>query len=271
MTARRFIGEHDWYREGADFLVRRQDQLSGFWIGSSHAENDPLVGTSFALLFLSKGRWPVLMSKVKHAPEKDWNQHRHDVNNLTRFVESRWKKDLTWQVTDLRVASVDDLLQSPVLYFCGSANPLPDDPVKAPGNGQQTARLSRSRRLFVRRGLLRRRGLRQGFPRTDVARLSRKGIPACNCSMPEHPIWHYEIPVPAEQVRPLYGVEYGCRTSVIYAPLDPVEKPRPSLSCLWELVEERARRKISRRRAGANRRRAWPSASTFWPTPRTAN
>jgi hypothetical protein len=30
-------------------------------------------------------------------------------------------------------------------------------------------------------------------------------------------------------------VEYGCRTSVVYAPLDPVENPRPSLSCLWEL------------------------------------
>jgi hypothetical protein len=116
LTARRFIGEHDWYREGADFLVRRQDKLSGFWVGNGHAENDPLIGTSFALLFLSKGRWPVLLSKVKHVPENDWNQHRHDVNNLTRFVESRWKKDMTWQVTDLSMASVDDLLQSPVLY-----------------------------------------------------------------------------------------------------------------------------------------------------------
>jgi hypothetical protein len=50
-----------------------------------------------------------------------------------------------------------------------------------------------------------------------------------------HPIWHYEVPVSSEHVRPLYGVEYGCRTSVVYAPLDPVENPRPSLSCLWEL------------------------------------
>ena len=41
--------------------------------------------------------------------------------------------------------------------------------------------------------------------------------------------------MPPDQVRPLLGMEYGCRTSVVYAPLDPAEKPRPSLSCLWEL------------------------------------
>jgi len=31
---------------GADWLVRKQDGLSGFWAGSGHAENSPLVGTS---------------------------------------------------------------------------------------------------------------------------------------------------------------------------------------------------------------------------------
>ena len=128
LTARRFIGKADWYREGAKFLVDHQDKLSGFWSGTGMAEESRLVSTSFALLFLSKGRWPVLISKLKHPPDEDWNQHRHDLNNLTRFVESRWKKDLTWQVVDLRLASVEDLLQSPVLFLCGSTSPLPGDP-----------------------------------------------------------------------------------------------------------------------------------------------
>ena len=39
----------------------------------------------------------------------------------------------------------------------------------------------------------------------------------------------------AEQLRPLLGIEFGCRTSVVYAPPDPPQEPRPSLSCLWEL------------------------------------
>ena len=34
LTARRFIGDHDWYREGAEFLVREQDSLSHYWKGS---------------------------------------------------------------------------------------------------------------------------------------------------------------------------------------------------------------------------------------------
>ena len=173
LTARRYIGKHDWYREGADYLVRRQDPLSGFWNG----DGNDLVSTSFALLFLSKGRWPLLVGKVQHAPGKDWNRHRHDVNNLTRFVESRWKMDLTWQTVDLEAAGVDDLLQSPVLYFCGSASPLPDDPDEQSKLAQQLARLSRPGRLFVRRSVLRRQRLRQGLSRIDLPGFSGKGIP----------------------------------------------------------------------------------------------
>ena len=30
LSARRLIGEHDWYREGAEYLVRQQ-QESGYW------------------------------------------------------------------------------------------------------------------------------------------------------------------------------------------------------------------------------------------------
>jgi hypothetical protein len=233
LTARRFIGQHDWYREGAEFLVRRQDPLSGYWIGAV-TENDKLVGTSFALLFLSKGRWPLLMSKVVHAPEKDWNQHRHDVNNLTRFVESRWRMDLTWQVTDLRMANVDDLLQAPVLYFCGSANPLPDDPIRR----QEMA--NKIRDYLDRGGFLFAEaycgdaGFDRGFRELMTLVFPEKEY-RLQLLDAEHPVWHYEVPVPAEEVRPLYGIDYGCRTSVVYAPLDPVEKPRPSLSCLWEL------------------------------------
>jgi hypothetical protein len=51
----------------------------------------------------------------------------------------------------------------------------------------------------------------------------------------EHPIWHAEEKVDPRQLRPLWGIESGCRTSVVYIPPDPIANPRPSLSCLWEL------------------------------------
>ena len=42
---------------------------------------------------------------------------------------------------------------------------------------------------------------------------------------PSHPIWHAEEKVAAEQLRPLLGIEFGCRTSVVYAPPDPPRRP----------------------------------------------
>jgi hypothetical protein len=51
---------------------------------------------------------------------------------------------------------------------------------------------------------------------------------------PDHPVWRTEEAVDAQYVRPLWGVEFGCRTSVIYSPPGATGEGRPSLSCLWE-------------------------------------
>jgi hypothetical protein len=45
---------------------------------------------------------------------------------------------------------------------------------------------------------------------------------------PDHPIWRAEQPVDPEYLRPLWGIDVGCRTSVVYCPDD--------LSCYWELA-----------------------------------
>ena len=118
------------------------------------------------------------MAKLQHGDGDDWNRHRNDVANLTRYVESRWKRDLTWQVIDLRLASVEDLLQTPVLYFCGSHSPLPDDPAERKELAQKLRDyLDRGGFLFAE-GVLRRRRLRPRLPRPDAAGLSRAGIQA---------------------------------------------------------------------------------------------
>jgi hypothetical protein len=48
-----------------------------------------------------------------------------------------------------------------------------------------------------------------------------------------HPIWTAELPIDPDHVRPIEGIHFGCRTSVVYIP--PVEAGKPSLSCLWEV------------------------------------
>ncbi len=245
LTARRFIplpsrpgrsNRADWYREGADRLVRQQDRLSGFWRGRGGGDDNPLVGTSFALLFLSKGRWPVLLGKLQYGGGDDWNHHRSDVGNLTRYVETRWRRDLTWQVIDLRLASVEDLLQTPVLYLCGSQSPLPQAPA-------DRKKLAHKLRDYLDRGgfLFAEADCGCGDFDEGFRDLMREVFPEPEFKLqllePEHPIWRAEEKIDPRQLRPLWGIESGCRTCVVYVPPDPPGIPRPSLSCLWELSQ----------------------------------
>ncbi len=243
LTARRFIplparagqpDRADWYRDGADLLVHQQEGLSGFWTSRSHAENNPLIGTSFALMFLSKGRWPVLVGKLQHGPGNDWDRHRADVGNLTRYVESRWKRDMTWQVIDLRLATIDDLVQTPVLYLCGSENPLPDDPAERKALAEKLVGYLERGGFLLAEDYCGGTGFDRGF-RELVKEMFPDPAYPLRLLEPEHPIWYAEEKVAADQLRPVWGIDFGCRTSVVYLPLDPPEKPRPSLSCLWEL------------------------------------
>ncbi len=236
LTARRFIGGHDWYREGADYLVSQHGHMAaGYWKGRNHAEEEERIGTSFALLFLCKGRRPVLMAKLRHGDGLDWNQHRNDVANLTAYVESKWRFDMTWQVIELDRASVDDLLQVPVVYLCGNRSPLPSDPDERRRLAQKLRDyLDRSGFLFAE-GYCGGDGFDRGFRQLMADVFANDPEYRLKLLDASHPIWHAEENVPPQQQRPLLGIEFGCRTSVVYAPPDPPQEPRPSLSCLWEL------------------------------------
>ncbi len=235
LTAHRFVGEHDWYREGADHLIRMKGELADRWTGAGSMEVEPHIATSFALLFLSKGRWPVLVSKVKHGAGNDWNQHRSDVANLAHYVESRWKKDMVWQVTDIGKASVEDLGQSPVLYYCGANSPLPE------GKEAQTELSRKLRDYLDRGGFLFAEGYCGGAAFDEgFKKLIELVFPEPEYRLrvlpPEHPIWRAEELIDPGHLHALLGIDFGCRTSVVYCPPPAATgKVQPSLSCLWEL------------------------------------
>lgn len=237
LTARRFIGDHDWYREGAEALLRMKgDAVGGRWVGVGADEQNPLVATSFALLFLSKGRRPILLSKLKHGASDDWNRQPNDVNNLTRYVESRWKQDMTWQVVDLEAATIEDLLESPVLYFCGSESPLPDSAAAQEEIAQKLRGYVDQGGFLFAEAYVGGSDFDQGFRRLINERVFPEREYRLVPLPPEHPVWRTAEKVDAKYVRPLWGVEFGCRTSVVYAPPDTSAEGPPSLSCLWELA-----------------------------------
>ncbi len=234
MTNRRFIGTSDWYRQGADKILKLHNPITGGWSGLGTGDDS---SAAFALLFLAKGRRPVLMSKVQYNEDPSWNVHPNDVNNMTVYIESQWKRDLnvdlTWQSVDLRPAKVADLLQAPVLHISGSRSPLMNTEA-------ETAEIALKLREYLDQG---------GFifaeaQPNDVA--FDKGFrdlmervfpePGYELALLEstHPIWRAEVTVDVDQQRPIEGINFGCRTSVVYIPPD---KSRPSLSCLWEVAQ----------------------------------
>ncbi|HEX6961907.1 MAG TPA: DUF4159 domain-containing protein [Lacipirellula sp.] len=227
LSARRFIGDHDWYREGAEFLIAQQDPFSHHWLGRGHSEDNPHVTTSLALLFLSKGRRPVLMAKVKHGPGEDWNNHPSDVGNLTAFVEKQWNIPLTWQIIEPEAASVEDLLQSPVLFYSGSENP------QLAGTEQKVRDyIDRGGFVFAEACCIDGAEFGMGF-RAFLDRVFPEGEYKLRLAEPSHPIWRIDRLVRPESpyVGRLWVVEYGCRTCVVFSEVD--------LSCYWELSGRR--------------------------------
>jgi len=56
VAGNRLIGDHDWYREGAAFLLEHQNRETGQWAGShTGGLRTPIVDTALALLFLQRG------------------------------------------------------------------------------------------------------------------------------------------------------------------------------------------------------------------------
>lgn len=218
LSGQRFLGDHDWYREGAEFLVNDQNDVNGEWKGMF----PPHITTAMALLFLSKGQRPVVISKLTHEPDGDWNRHRQDVGNLTRYIEQRWKKPMTWQVIDHSKASVEDLLQSPVLYLVGR------DGLKMSAAEKKTFKEYVERGGFVFAEACCRG---QRFDR-DFRALMAELFPDKPLRLlpPDHPIWYAEEQIPNAYLRPLYGIDSCCRTSVVYCP--------KNLGCYWELARK---------------------------------
>src|SRR5262249_15272449 len=62
LSGQRFIGRYDWYRQGCEKLISLQQDDGSITLGRN-IDGQPVLSTSFALLFLSKGRTPVLISK----------------------------------------------------------------------------------------------------------------------------------------------------------------------------------------------------------------
>jgi len=134
----KFLGESDWYQVGANTLLKQQDATNGSW-----NERGTVVGTSYALLFLSKGSAPVVMNKLQYATvqnktsanqtvahagsmdgaDNTWNTRPRDAANVVRWMGREIEQDLNWQITGLS-GKPEDMLDAPILYLAGNKAPV---------------------------------------------------------------------------------------------------------------------------------------------------
>ena len=111
----KYFGQRNWYKEGAELIVNCQ-RPDGSWVGGL----TPFADTCFSLLFLYKGRAPILFNKLQF--KGDWNLHRRDMANLTAYCERVKEQPFHWQIVKLQ-APLAELHDAPILYITAETPP----------------------------------------------------------------------------------------------------------------------------------------------------
>jgi len=210
----KYFGEHDWYREGAAHLLQHGG-ASGRW--------GELYETCFALLFLYKGRAPVLFHKLRFLGSDgkpgQWDSHRRDIANLTAYVEKKKEQQFHWQIMELR-APLEELHQAPILFI--TAESLPrwmDDTPEAKAERKKLREFTDTGGTILFEASCGNPAVRKWF--AEFAKAVWPEWPVKPIG-PEHGVFTY--PVPLKQRPEILGIDDGMRTFLFYA-LDDVSCP----------------------------------------------
>jgi hypothetical protein len=102
------FGVHKWFEEGSNFLIEVQN-ADGSWTGSLGKNID----SSYALLFLSRGRSPVAIQKLQFKGR--WDNRSRDVASAVRWLTRQTERHTNWQIVPVE-APPNEMREAPILY-----------------------------------------------------------------------------------------------------------------------------------------------------------
>lgn len=115
------FGDQRWYEAGAKFLVNDQSKETGAWENGTFAGG---IDTAYALLFLSRGKSPVIIQKLVVEGARTNNRTR-DAASIVRWVRRQTERHVNWQQVRLDYP-MGELREAPILYLAS------DDAVNIP-------------------------------------------------------------------------------------------------------------------------------------------
>ena len=113
----KYFGTHDWYRELAQVILDNQNP-DGSW------GQQELIDTPYVLLFLARGRHPVIMNKLRF--DGFWANRPRDLSNLSTYVSEELERPLNWQIVPIE-HEWTDWTDSPILYMASHKAPTLSD------------------------------------------------------------------------------------------------------------------------------------------------
>ncbi|HET6247482.1 MAG TPA: DUF4159 domain-containing protein [Tepidisphaeraceae bacterium] len=207
-SGRKYIGGVDWFQKGAQVLVQTQN-TDGSW-------NSTLHDTSFSILFLMRGRAPVMMNKLIYTntsghQNDPWDERPRDAANLAKWMGKHSIEGfLNWQLVDLKYP-VEEFHDSPILYISGS------EPLNL--SNEDVNKL----RLFVQQGgmILGNGDCGRKLFDTSFKKLGNRLFPAYEFRVlaRNHPIFSEQYLASKWKVKPqLEGLSNGVRELMILIP-----------------------------------------------------
>lgn len=115
----KYLGKHDWFKEGAAILLEKQ-RPNGMWDMHVHGVDAGHIVTPFNLIFLVRGRHPVVFNKLQY--EGAWNARPRDDAHLTAYLSREYERPLNWQTVNLEVEA-QEWTDAPILLITGQAAP----------------------------------------------------------------------------------------------------------------------------------------------------